>query len=83
MRRVLRPAGRLVLVDHVSSSSRPVRAVQRLVELVSIPLGGEHLLRRPIQRIPAAGFEIERSERFTLGLVERLVARKSAETQLD
>ncbi|MQA26416.1 MAG: methyltransferase domain-containing protein [Micromonosporaceae bacterium] len=75
MRRVLRPGGRLLLADHVASSSRLARGVQRGLELVTIPIGGENFLRRPINQVRAAGFEIERSERFKLGLVERLVAR--------
>lgn len=38
MARVLRPAGRLILVDHVASSVWPVRGMQWLVELASVPL---------------------------------------------
>ena len=47
MTRVLRPGGRLLLLDHVASSTWPVRATQRLLELVTVPQGGEHFLRRP------------------------------------
>jgi hypothetical protein len=39
-------------------------------------MGGEHFLRRPLTQVRAAGFDIERVQRFRLGLVERLVARK-------
>lgn len=76
MRRVLRPGGRLILVDHVASTSRAARSVQWALERVSIPLGGEHFRRRPHDDVLAAGFEIEKAERFKLGVVERLVARK-------
>ena len=41
-------------------------------------LGGEHFLRRPLNNVRAAGFDIEQAQRFRLGLVERLVARKAA-----
>lgn len=78
MRRVLRPGGRLVLVDHVPSSAWALRGVQRLLEIATVPLGGEHFLRRPARIVPTAGFEIEQTERFTIGVVERLVARKVA-----
>jgi ubiquinone/menaquinone biosynthesis C-methylase UbiE len=77
MRRVLRPGGRLLLADHVASSSRSVRAVQRMIEVVTVPLGGEHFLRRPMTQVRSDGFAIERCDRFTLGLVERIAARKS------
>jgi ubiquinone/menaquinone biosynthesis C-methylase UbiE len=76
MTRVLRPGGRLILVDHVASSSWVVRAMQWLVELASVPLAGEHFRRRPLKLVEALGLPVERRERFKLGLVERLVARK-------
>jgi ubiquinone/menaquinone biosynthesis C-methylase UbiE len=78
MARVLRPGGRLILVDHIESSSPVARTVQRLLEVFTVPLGGEHFLRRPLNQVRAAGFDIEQAQRFKLGLVERLVARKPA-----
>ncbi|MEQ4722902.1 class I SAM-dependent methyltransferase [Nonomuraea sp. B19D2] len=78
MARVLRPGGILLLADHVAASAWPVRVVQRLVELVTVPLGGEHFLRRPILQLPEHGLTVERHDRFKLGLVERLAARKPA-----
>ncbi|MEV5715026.1 class I SAM-dependent methyltransferase [Amycolatopsis mediterranei] len=76
MVRVLRPGGRLILVDHVASSSRIVRGLQRLLELASVPLAGEHFRRRPLRLVEALGLPVQRRERFKLGLVERLVAGK-------
>lgn len=78
MQRVLRPGGLLLLADHVASSAPPLRAVQRLLETVTVPIAGEHFLRRPYQHVRAAGLDIERHERFKLGIVERLAARKPA-----
>ncbi|MCI2420641.1 methyltransferase domain-containing protein [Saccharopolyspora sp. K220] len=76
MKRVLRPGGQLLLADHVASSSGLARLVQKAAELITVPLGGEHFLRRPKEQVRAAGFDVERSERFKLGIIERLVARK-------
>lgn len=77
MSRVLRPGGTLLLADHVASSIRPVRWIQRALELVSIPVGGEHFLRRPSLSIAGdETFSIEEIDRFTMGLVERVHARK-------
>jgi ubiquinone/menaquinone biosynthesis C-methylase UbiE len=79
MRRVLRPGGRVRLVDHVEAEPVALRAVQRLLELVTVPLGGEYLRRRPSKLVEAAGFEVEQRERSRLGIVERVVARKPLE----
>jgi ubiquinone/menaquinone biosynthesis C-methylase UbiE len=78
MTRVLRPGGLLLLADHVEAAARPGRAVQRLLELVTIPLGGEHFRRRPIRHVEALGYTIEAHDRFKAGIVERLAARKTA-----
>jgi ubiquinone/menaquinone biosynthesis C-methylase UbiE len=80
MARVLRPGGRLLLADHVAAATPPAHAVQRLIELVTVPLGGEHLLRRPLNQVRGAGLQIERAERFKLGIVERVAARKLPES---
>lgn len=42
MARVLRPRGRLLLLDHIGSRWWPVWAVQRLLELLTVPAAGEY-----------------------------------------
>ena len=76
MKRVLRPGGRLLLLDHVPASSRLGRDVQWLLEQLTLRLDGEHLLRRPLEHVLAEGLEIERRERLKGGIVERISARK-------
>ena len=78
MARVLRPGGLLLLADHIAGATWPVRAIQRMIDLVSVPLQGEHYLRRPLRQVQAEGLQVERRERFKLGIVERLAARKPA-----
>jgi ubiquinone/menaquinone biosynthesis C-methylase UbiE len=81
MKRVLRPGGRLLLLDHVVAGPRLGRAIQWLLERITVPLGGEHLRRRPLLLVQAEGFQVERRERSKLGIVERLAARKPADQQ--
>jgi ubiquinone/menaquinone biosynthesis C-methylase UbiE len=78
MRRVLHPGGRLLLLDHIGSSWWPVWAAQRLVELITIRTAGEHMTRRQLPLVEAAGFEIVERQRLKAGTVERISARKPA-----
>ncbi|WP_130013050.1 class I SAM-dependent methyltransferase [Serinicoccus sediminis] len=76
MARVLRPGGSLLLADHVASDRWWVRLPQALADLVTVPLAGEHLGRRPAPLLAAVGLEVAESERTSLGVVERVHARQ-------
>jgi hypothetical protein len=62
--------------DHVEAGPWLVRGVQWLVERVSVPLSAEYWCRRPIRHVEAMGLTVERHDRFKLGIVERLAARR-------
>lgn len=76
MARVLRPGGRLLLLDHIGSNWWPVWLVQRLLELATARAAGEYMTRRPAPMLAAAGLQVTESERLKLGTVERVNARK-------
>ncbi|RYV49905.1 class I SAM-dependent methyltransferase [Pengzhenrongella frigida] len=78
MARVLRPGGLLLLADHVESSVLPVRVLQRLVDVVTVPTQGERYCHRPLRAVLAMGFALEAHERLHLGVVERIAARRPA-----
>jgi ubiquinone/menaquinone biosynthesis C-methylase UbiE len=77
-RRVLRPGGRLLLLEHVRSPLLPIRAGQRLLEPLTLRFEADHLLRDPADYLAEQGFAIEALERLKWGIVERVAARKSA-----
>jgi SAM-dependent methyltransferase len=77
MARVLRPGGRLILMEHVRSPTLPVRVVQRALEPLFLRLEHDHLTREPLDHLGHAGFVVDRVDRSKLGIVERLVAHKT------
>lgn len=78
VKRVLRPGGRFLMLEHVRSPSLPVQTVQQVLDPLSVRLQADHLLREPLQPLRAEGFEIERIERSKWGIIERVSARKPA-----
>ena len=74
--RVLRPGGRLLMLEHVRSPVRAVRAGQRLLEPLAVRFEADHLLREPLDYLPAVGFEIDEVQRSKWGIVERLSAHR-------
>lgn len=74
--RVLRPGGRLVLLEHVRSRQPFVRALQRLLEPLANRYAGDHLLRDPVDHLSRLGFSLDYCMRSRAGMVERVVAHK-------
>jgi ubiquinone/menaquinone biosynthesis C-methylase UbiE len=79
--RVLRPGGKLILLEHVRSPSLPVRMIERVLEPLSVRFQADHLTREPLDYLGAEGFEVERLERSKWGIVERVLARRPSATE--
>ena len=76
-RRVLRPGGRLLLVEHGPSRSVWVRAVQHGLNPMTVRWQSDHLLRVPRELVTDTGFEITEADQVGVGgLAHRVDARK-------
>ncbi|HEY8730338.1 MAG TPA: methyltransferase domain-containing protein, partial [Acidothermaceae bacterium] len=77
--RVLRPGGRLILVEHGPSSRSIIRMGQRLINPLSVRFAADNLLREPLPMVRSAGFDVvdvDRAGRW--GIVHRVVAVKAS-----
>jgi ubiquinone/menaquinone biosynthesis C-methylase UbiE len=79
MNRVLKPGGRLILVDHVRSSVKPIFWLQKIYEFIPSRTKGEYMTRRPALHVMATVFDIKARDRMRAGIVERLVALKPSD----
>ncbi|WP_376791198.1 class I SAM-dependent methyltransferase [Thermoflexus sp.] len=73
--RVLRPGGRLILLEHVRAPDPLGRWMDFLDPLV-VRWSGAHINRRTVENVRQAGFEIEALHTSVLGIVKRIVARR-------
>lgn len=76
VRRVLRPGGRFLLLEHVRSTRPVIRAGQLLLDPLTVRFEGDHIARQPVKHLQAEDLVIDHLHRSKLGIVERIAAHK-------
>lgn len=76
LRRVVRPGGRVVLLEHVRPRGVLGYAFDAL-SLLTVALMDDHFNRRTVEEARRAGLEVLRVENYLLGIVQLIVCRVS------
>lgn len=74
VRRVLRPGGRLLLLEHVLSEHRLLRPVMRWLDPLPFFVWGAHIDRETVANVQSAGFVGTVSENLSLDIVRTISA---------
>jgi ubiquinone/menaquinone biosynthesis C-methylase UbiE len=71
--RVARPGAPMIFLEHVRSNLPPVVAVQRLLNLLTVPTQNDHWDRRTPDLVRACGIEVHAERRWLLGVFDLLI----------
>jgi len=75
IRRVLKPGGLLLVLDHTRSSIAPMRWVQRVIDPILARFAHWHVSRDLVSEVRSAGFALEDTRRSAIGTLLELAAR--------
>jgi SAM-dependent methyltransferase len=76
IRRVLKPGGRLVVLEHMRHNNKVVGKAMDLVNPIVVGLSGPSINRRTLENIRQSGMEIESVENLALGGIMKLIVAR-------
>jgi ubiquinone/menaquinone biosynthesis C-methylase UbiE len=76
IKRVLKPGGQLLVLDHSRSAIAPVRWMQRTLDPILARYARWHIARSLVSEVRSAGFVIDETRRSALGTLLVLVAHR-------
>jgi phosphatidylethanolamine/phosphatidyl-N-methylethanolamine N-methyltransferase len=81
--RVVKPTGRILLLDHVRIESPPIGALMDRLNPAMVLLAGEHINHRMDEFVRSAGLEVVENRRLGfMGILQFIVARPGSVTSL-
>ena len=79
VRRVLKPGGRLILLEHVRLGNRLLGWLMDLLNPIWVRLSGANINRDTVANVQRVGFQVEAVDSFLAGLVKLIEARKESQ----
>lgn len=81
MKRVVRPGGQILLLDHVRSERPLLGKLMDLLNPLVVRITGANINRRTVENVRLAGLEVDRVENLGMGdIIKLTVAQPSQET---
>ena len=78
IRRVCRPGGKVILLEHVLSSNRVLARLMNLVNPLAVRMMGANINQRTVDNVARSGLTIEKVTDLGAGIFKLIEARKTA-----
>ena len=76
VKRVCKPGGKVILLEHVLSANRPMASLMNLANPVVVRLMGANINRRTVENVAASGLDTGQVTDGMAGILKLIEARK-------
>jgi phosphatidylethanolamine/phosphatidyl-N-methylethanolamine N-methyltransferase len=77
MKRVIKPGGRVILLEHMRSPNFTIGKVMDLLNSLVVGMMGANINRRTVENVQKAGLELERVEDLGMGGIFKLIIARA------